>query len=961
MQLKSNTMLSLVIVFVLCGVLSAKTGETILRNDAYKITVQENGSLIIQADKAQPQIFEPRFTILISDSDPQPALRWGQFGEKKLENMYNIWTWGRDVIKKSDPNAHIEDGFNPQTDQTYGKGRTANYFHAAPYVTVTASKAVFSQNTIQWIFPEHPDFELAVKIELPAGSSEPQLNLIFTPKKTAWFSVGYTGAPQADIKKIDGMWQPMIWHEKRFPNDSYITASFQCPLPTTLVTKDGITIGVVADPAELGFQPMPTNANSLFGVLVRNADGKAQPMLFAPVLGGLNSFMQKTMPFAFRMKLLVHPGNCTETYEYIARHIYGFNDFRNNALCSLNTTLDNMIDYGLSKYSMFVDDLRGCSYATDVPGAVKNIGSLHPMAMAMVTDNEEIYTKRARPMMEYSMSREKFLFTTNPKIKGQSASSRIDGPGVPVSELTALYSISQNRSTIFLESAEKLFNSGKVRILNLDVEEAANRWQDAMALYRATGDKKYLDKACKGADTYLAARIKTPQTDFSDPESRGMFFWTSYAPQWMELYELYEQTHQQRYLDASLAGARDFTQFIWLCPLIPDTEVLVNETGFAPSYRTGKGLKPIKIATEWVPAWRVSEIGLTPESSGTCKGHRGILLTTHAPWMLRLAYYFKDNFLHDIARSAVIGRYTNFPGYHMNTARTTVYEKPEFPLCSLEELNSATSLHYNHPWTHIAMVLDYLVSDVFNRSEGRIDFPSQYAEGYAYVRNKVYGDRAGKFYDEKNVWLWMPKNLLKTDSIELNYIAARGDNKLCIAFTNQSNDCVTSTLSLNPELVGLKKGLAYNIRVMQQNKPAKSLKLIDGQTTVSVAPQGITALIIEGLDVKTKFQQKVLAKDINPWKKDNTTLDFGGAKAIIINMGPELTSAYIYLQATGDTFKEVTLKYTCGQQWKEMTDNAYPFEFTVPLTLADSKFEFKLEAVGTNGGKTLSEIAALSK
>jgi len=57
--------------------------------------------------------------------------------------------------------------------------------------------------------------------------------------------------------------------------------------------------------------------------------------------------------------------------------------------------LDNMIDYGMSRYSWFVDELKGCAYSTDVPGAVKNVSSLNPLNLALVTDDEEIFRKRA--------------------------------------------------------------------------------------------------------------------------------------------------------------------------------------------------------------------------------------------------------------------------------------------------------------------------------------------------------------------------------------------------------------------------------------------------------------------------------------------------------------------------------------------------------------------------------------
>jgi len=96
------------------------------------------------------------------------------------------------------------------------------------------------------------------------------------------------------------------------------------------MTQKGITIGVAADPDESPFR-MPTAQNSRFGVLLRNPGGKAQPMVFAPVLGGQSSKMKAGEPFEFKLRLMVHAGTCFEAYKYLSHNLYGFHDYRENA------------------------------------------------------------------------------------------------------------------------------------------------------------------------------------------------------------------------------------------------------------------------------------------------------------------------------------------------------------------------------------------------------------------------------------------------------------------------------------------------------------------------------------------------------------------------------------------------------------------------------------------------------
>ena len=373
---------------------------------------------------------------------------------------------------------------------------------------------------------------------------------------------------------------------------------------------------------------------------------------------------------------------------------------------------------------------------------MKNISSLHTLSIALVTDDARIFRDLARPQMEYFLSRERFLFTIDPKTKGQSASSRLSGFGAPLTEFATLYAMSGKRTPAFLDAAKKLF--GQNRRLNLESDLRGDSWSNSLALYRATGEARWLEQAVTDADAYLQRRVKVKPSVFADADSRGMFFWPSFVPQWIELFELYEETREKRFLDAAHAGARDYTRYVWMAPRVHEGDVVVNEGGLSPAYRSGDKFPRIKIPEEKVPAWRVSEIGLTPEGAGTSKGARGIFLACYAPWMLRIAALTNDAFLHDVARSAIIGRYTSFPGYHMNTARTTVYEKEGVIRRGKDELNATTSIHYNHIWAQIALLMDYLVTDAFAKSDRKVDFRAAMPKGMVTCSRKCMAtDPAG--------------------------------------------------------------------------------------------------------------------------------------------------------------------------------------------------------------------------
>ena len=192
-----------------------------------------------------------------------------------------------------------------------------------------------------------------------------------------------------------------------------------------------------------------------------------------------------------------------------------------------------MISYILGPYSRFLDKEKGCTYATDVPGAVKNVSSLNPLEIAVLNDNRTMLLERALPVYEYVLSREKLLFCADSTQDIQYPSRRMNGPCCPVSELTALNSILKDNAPYLLSFAGKEYHSTRVR--NLDVVEQGGTWRNAMHLYRATGEPGYLKKAVAGADLYIRRRIDTPaaagrnstrSTSGTPPPSRTGIFWS---------------------------------------------------------------------------------------------------------------------------------------------------------------------------------------------------------------------------------------------------------------------------------------------------------------------------------------------------------------------------------------------------------------------------------------------------
>lgn len=924
------------IAIILCGgVISAQ--------NSYSFKLLKDNSIEIQNQEVK-EIFRPDFIVLYSKNDPKMEYKnltdYSHFAPSWLAKGVPI----EKIVKERGKNdASGGDGIDKTLDLSKD-ARTFDIFYSAQKVSAKLQTGVEKGDTVNFNYVEEALFTLSAQLFMDSSTKMPKFRFTLIPKTKGFFSVGFVGSPHFDIKNCIEIWQPFVWKQKLFPTMSYLTPAFLCPIPTTLVSVNNYTVGVVVPPCEFPFQPLPTRYNNRFGVALRDEEGKASPMVFAPVLGQLQSEMKVGDKYSFSFLPFIAKKDMITSFESLAQELYQFKDYRTNTIGTVNQTIDNTIDYSLSVYSNYIDSLRGCSYATDVPGAVKNVSSLQPLEIAIITDNKKMFDKRALPIMEYMLSRKKDLFALGTKVKTQNPSREMGGPCAYPSELGVIYYLSGKKMEMLLGYVDTVLNKSRLSL--------SSTWFSALSLYENTGESKYMEATVKGADSYVK----------SMPKSKDLGYWDNIV-KCEQLLDLFEKTRDKSYLDASILEAKRYAMQSWFSPLIPDEKILVNKGGKAPIYwyLANRGFSPQSAPEEFVPAWRLSEVGLLPESTITCIGHRGIFMAHHAPVFLRLASYTNDEFLRSIARSAILGRYRNFPGYHINTERSTAYEQADFPLRKHEEITVA-SMHYNHILPFITNLIDYLVSDVFDRSKQEIHFPSQFIESYGYLVNRFYGYDTGSFYNYKNVKLWMPQRLLNTSSVELNYISARDNNNLYLAFTNQLTTDVNSSICLNTKLIPQLKGKTFDVELIKDNKVAGQLKMTDGKMDIIVSAKGISAFVIKNLKIKTDFQEEVLSNKLEKsWKEDIVNMSTGNSTAMLINMGKNLKYIYVYLRNNDIQLNKATLSYIDDKgEKKVLTDTFFPYEFEVKLSPVVKLFKATL-TVFTKDGKQQSEEFKLVK
>jgi hypothetical protein len=206
----------------------------------------------------------------------------------------------------------------------------------------------------------------------------------------------------------------------------------------------------------------------------------------------------------------------------------------------------------------------------------------------------------------------------------------------------------------------------------------------------------------------------------------------------------------------------------------------------------------------------------------------------------------------------------------------------------------------------------------------------------------------------------MPKGMVNSSSIQVNWIAGYGNGKLYLAFTNQSDEDVVTNILLDQATSFVDPSKVYNAKLYVQNKPSGKMNVKNGSMELSVKAKGITAVVIDGVDVKTRFQHK-LRSDLPKWRTNYTTVNFYDDRAVVFDFGTGLKSVYVWNESNDKNYVQTTLHYSVDGVKGKIVKRGYPYEYTVPLTDENSVFEYWFESLKEDGTIELSEKGRLHK
>jgi hypothetical protein len=182
-----------------------------------------------------------------------------------------------------------------------------------------------------------------------------------------------------------------------------------------------------------------------------------------------------------------------------------------------------------------------------------------------------------------------------------------------------------------------------------------------------------------------------------------------------------------------------------------------------------------------------------------------------------------------------------------------------------------------------------------------------------------------------------------------------------VAFANQSDIEQEAVISFNNEILKFDGNRAYSAQVRVNNNLVDSVTMQGYEIKIKVPANGLTTIEIEDVKINTKIQEKLSMSAVE-WKDGYAESKVGDARMMIINAGNYSTKAFVYLREDDSVYKEVTLSVRKHNgEIFSISDEQFPFEFTLDIDQEDELLSFQLSGVTLKGETIQGEWATLSK
>ncbi len=786
---------------------------------------------------------------------------------------------------------------------------------------------------------------------LQPGQRHLQLTLEYKAPQAAFYSMAVGALQGVMEKEVTSIQLPPMYQYQRLPQQPVLLPSALMPQPLAMIElkEKGLTVFISGTKESFPVDWGISNTSPM-GFGIRNEKNEIQPVAFSPVPGLDNSKLKAGEVIRRSFAIGALPSGWNDALEYISDSVYTVKDYRRQQT-SLTETVFNITDLIRNDTaSGWATSLKGFYDIEVDPKVAPTVVQAAPLAVvsaAILARDEDFYIRRALPTIEYTLSRSGFRWAQ----KGMSKTAAAFSP------------YNSQFSTAYYEGLNKLLGEKNPWLKKIALPDDRIRradgyavsvpaWTQELAAYRLTGQKRRLDSAVAHAREFIGKEIYGHK---DVPLGKVPFYNASFYAYWWDLPDLYDATGDQTFLDAAYAAAFHTLAGVRSYPLVEDTLQTIhpgntfegNTTLWwkgGEKYRLGFPRKPGDAPEKKVPAWLVSPVGLGFEQPVTFFPHgkevRHVFMNSWAPHLLRLYEKGNRKIFEIYARNAVIGRFSNYPGYYA-TGYTDIPMQPGFPYKGPD----VSSIYYHHIPPHLAFTMDYLVTEAMQRSGGKVRFPYVKQDGFVWFTNRMFGAGAGKVFDDEAVNLWLKKGLVHLSNPEVNYITGISGNRFWVILTSEAADAVNCRVELGEETpVTGRTASLYTADAKQVALPVE-----DRAVNVQLAGKGFAALSfpLSRQSAKTKspaLKEGMQVTDMGP--------GIGRCYTFRIRSPFGWDSIYGYLESAEGGSVTITLNH------KEETISAYPFEWSFHPLQTGEEAHLKVR-VKTKDGRTVEKTVVL--